>query len=146
MFQLRTNHHIVIARLLHFRAGKCHRAGQVCDSLVKETTNDGYIGSIERPHRFSPVHWFNVVDLHSHISGRVRSVKFGDDHVLCFAQTFECGFGADRQIHLSCGEFCQSIESCLQICLPVFQQEVGRWSQRCRIKTGHEDVTRLLDR
>ena len=59
-----------------FRTRDGNQSAKVSNALVDQTTNHNHIRTFDRPDDFTLVDRFDLVDLHTHITCRMRSFKF----------------------------------------------------------------------
>ena len=131
---------LTIRRFLHFRAGYCNQTGQIYMTCIEKTANEDYSLRINCPYSFTFIYRCNVVDLYTHISCRMRTIKNSQGYILSLSQCSCLLINANAQIG-----FCylsQSIKSSLEVCLFTFQCQFEVWSQRICIESRNKNCSR----
>ena len=137
---LSTHLHTGVCRSLHLRTGHGNDAGQIHLTFVEQTTDEDNLLGIQCPHHFTLVHGSRVVDLDTHISCRMRSVKHRHGHTLGLLQGSTCLLSAHAQV--SGSHLGQCVKTCLEIRLLTAQYILELGSQRLRVESRHEDGAR----
>ena len=110
----------------------------------EQATDQQHILQCHGPHHFTLVDGSHVVDLHTYVARRVRSIE-GVEHDVAGLEHFgRCGTGAHAHVHLAFGELRQGVESGLQIIAVVAHHEVEVRGHGRAVEGAHKDGLRFL--
>ena len=135
--QLLANLNLIVLWCFHFATSKCNGAGKIDCAGLHETTKEDNFFCTECPYHFTLVDGAYMIDLNTDVacrSGTVEDVHFA---ILCLCQRLCCLLCAYAKINL--GEFCQSRDTCLELCLLTFECILEVLAERHAVEGTHED-------